>query len=89
MVASVKCKNVLSRVVNVCSKIVGERQMGMNDLYERRVRKKASEIANDDSHVFAQHYERLPSGRRLRTLKARTCRLKNSFIPMSIVLLNK
>ena len=86
---SVKCKNVLNRVVNVCSKVVGERQMSMNELYERRVRKKARAIANDSSHVLVQHYERLPSGRRLRAFKTKTCRMKNSFIPMSISFLNK
>ena len=84
-----KNRNVLHRVVNVCSKVVGEKQLSMNELYERQVRKKASAIANDKCHILAQHFERLPSGRRFRTLKARTNRLKNSFIPTSVVLLNK
>ena len=84
-----KNRNVLHRVVNVCSKVVGEKQLSMNELYERRVRKKASEIANDNCHVLAQHFELLPSGKRFRIVKARTCRFKNSFIPVSVVLLNK
>ena len=31
----VKSKNVLNRVVNVCSKVVGERQVSVNELFER------------------------------------------------------
>ena len=64
---SVKSKNVLNRVVNVCSKVVaGERQVSVNELYERHAIKKAWSIVRDNNHVLAQHYEHLPSGRRFR-----------------------
>ena len=59
---NVKCKNVLNRVVNVCSKVVGVRQTSMTELYERRVVRKAERIVNDSGHVLAKHYELLPSG---------------------------
>jgi hypothetical protein len=80
-------KNALSRVVNVCSKIVGVRQTSLNELYERRVRRKGRKIAGDESHVLARHYELLRSGRRYRVPKLKT-RAKNSFVPKSILLLN-
>ena len=60
----VKSKNVLNKVVNVCGKVVGERQEHLSQLYERRVVQKARVIVNDNSHVLAKHYELLPSGRR-------------------------
>ena len=84
-----KNRNVLNGVVNVCSKVIGERQWSMNELYERQVRKNANAISNDNSHILAQYFERLSSGRRFRTFKARTRRFQNSFIPTSLLLLNK
>ena len=86
---SVKNKNVLNRVVNVCSKIVGVQQRGLKEMYECRVLRKAGAIACDESHVLAKHYELLPSGKRFRLPKIKTVRLKQSFIPSSIQLLNK
>ena len=32
-----KSRNVLNKVVNVCGKVVGERQEHLSQLYERRV----------------------------------------------------
>ena len=59
----VKSKNVLNKVVNVCGKVVGERQEQLSHLYERRVVWKAGVIVDDNSHVLAKHYELLPSCR--------------------------
>ncbi len=84
-----KKKNVLNRTVNVCGKVVGERQASMNELYEKRTVRKAQEIAKDSSHVLAHNFELLPSGRRYRVPKVRLVRTRESFIPMSISLLNK
>ena len=86
---TVKSKNVLNRVVNVCGKVVGVRQKSLNELYEERVRKKARMIVSDTSHVLAHLYEILPSGRRFRMPKLKTLRTRNSFVPTSIQLLNK
>ena len=84
-----KNKNILNKVVNVCSKIVGVKQSSLNVLYERRVVRKANVIVCDKMHGLSQYYELLPSGRRFRTPKCRVLRTKNSFIPMSIQLLNR
>ena len=86
---SVKNKNVLNRVVNVCSKIVGVQQRGLKELYECRVLRKGGAIACDESHVLAKHYDLLPSGKRFRLPRLKTVRLKQSFIPSSIQLLNR
>ena len=49
-------KNVLNKVVNVCGKVVGERQEQLRQLYERRVVRKARVIVDDNSHALVKHY---------------------------------
>ena len=83
-----KNRGMLDKVVNICSKIVGERQTSMTELYESRVMQKARRIECDSSHVLAQFYEKLPSGRRFRVPKYRLLRTKSSFISKSIQFLN-
>ena len=69
---NVKSKNILNKVVNVCCKVVGERQEQLSQLYEQRVVRKARVIVYDNSHVLAKHYELLPSGRRFRVPESNT-----------------
>ena len=45
-----KSENVLNKVVNVCGKVVGERQ---EQLYEHCVVWRARVIVDDNSHVLA------------------------------------
>ena len=54
-----KSKNVLHKVVNMCGKVVSERQERLSQLYECRVVRKARVIVDDNSHVLAKHYELL------------------------------
>ena len=63
-------RNVLKKVVNVCGKVVGERQEHLSPFYERGVKRKARVIVDDNSHVLAKHCEPLPSGRRFRVSKS-------------------
>ena len=63
---NVKSKNVLNKVLNVCDKVVGERQEHLSQFYERRMVRKARVIEDDNIHVLAKYYEILPSGRRFR-----------------------
>ena len=69
---TVKSKSVLNKVVNVCGKVVGERQEQLSQLYECRVAWKAMVIVNDNSHVLDEHYELLPSGRWFHVPKSNT-----------------
>ncbi len=55
-------KNILSRVVKVCSKIIGTVQEPLQDMYNKRVYKKAKSILSDSSHPLHQQFELLPSG---------------------------
>ena len=79
----------LNSIVNKCSKIVGAKQKSVKDMYECRLRKRARAIMNDKSHLLAEHYQTLPSGRRLRVLPAKKKKLRNSFVHSSISILNK
>ena len=63
-------KNVLNRVVNVCGKVVGERQEHLIQLYERW---KARVIVDDKSYVLSKCYELLLSGRQFRVPKSNIC----------------
>ena len=83
-----KNKNVLERVVKVCSKIVGVNLKSLNVLFESRALKKGRKIANDCDHILSEEFDLLPSGRRYRVPKARTLRVKNSFVPWAIALCN-
>ena len=76
----VRSKRVLNDVVNIYSKVVGVKQVGMYELYERRALEKARQILNDERHVLAQCYELLPPGRRFRNFKGKA-RAQRSFIP--------
>jgi len=86
---SVTNKSKLNRIVNRGSKVVCERQAGVNELYEGRLVKKGFQIMNDSGHTLSQYYQRLPSGRRLRAFSAKKVKTLNSFVPMSIRLINK
>ena len=43
-------------MVNVCGKVVGERQEHLRQLYERRVVQKARVIVDDNSHVLVMSF---------------------------------
>ena len=51
-------------MVNVCDKVVGERQERLSQLYKCHVVRKARVTVDDNSHILAKYYELLPSGSR-------------------------
>jgi hypothetical protein len=85
---SVKQKSKLSGIVNVCSKIVGTKQISLTDLFKSRALTKAVQISQDPTHALSMFYELLPSGRRFRAFKCRTKRFQTTFVPTSVTLLN-
>ncbi|KAI4897107.1 hypothetical protein NFI96_001357 [Prochilodus magdalenae] len=63
-----------------------ERSVGVSlptttDIYTSRCRKKATWIMKDPTHPAHSLFVPLPSGRRLRSIKCKTYRRRNSFIP--------
>ena len=64
LVWGLKCERqkFLNKAVNMCRKVVGERQEQLSQLYGRRVVRKARVMVYNNSHVLAKHYELLPCG---------------------------
>ncbi len=74
------CRKSLQRIVRAAEKIVGVSLPSLQDIYRARLTRKALSIAGDLTHLTHSFFSLLPSGRRLRSLQARTSRLKDSFI---------
>ena len=81
-------KDKLEGVINTASKIIGCQLPSLEEMYLKRTMKRARRIANDSSHPANSLFDILPSGRRFRALKTRTDRLRKSFFPTAVNLLN-
>ena len=79
---------MLQRVIKAAQKIIGCPLPSLDELHRSRCLKKANSILIDSSHPGHKLFELLPSGRRYRSIKTRTNRLKNSFYPTAIISLN-
>ncbi len=82
------CRKYLQRIVRAAEKIVGVSLPSLQDIYSTRLTRKALCIAGDPTHLTHNFFSLLPSGRRLRSLQARTSRLKDSFIHQAVRKLN-
>ncbi len=82
------CRKTLQRIVRAAEKIVGVSLPSLQDIYSTRLTRKALCIAGDPTHPTHSFFSLLPSGRRLRSLQARTSRLKDSFIHQAVRKLN-
>ncbi len=60
----------------------------LQDIYTRRCTRKAWRIIKDSSHPSHSLLSLLPSGRRFRSIRSRTSRLRDSFFPQAIRLMN-
>ena len=59
---SVASKTSLTRVVYVCSKIIGYSQADMQQMYEERVLKKAQSLLAEEDHPLHKQLKLFPSG---------------------------
>uniref|UniRef100_A0A3B1KH12 Reverse transcriptase domain-containing protein n=1 Tax=Astyanax mexicanus TaxID=7994 RepID=A0A3B1KH12_ASTMX len=82
------CRRTLQRIVRAAEKIVGTSLPSLQDLYSSRLTRKALRLAGDPSHPLHSFFSLLPSGRRLRSLGARTSRLRDSPIHQAVRMLN-
>ncbi|KAI4883399.1 hypothetical protein NFI96_032448 [Prochilodus magdalenae] len=74
-------RKALQRVVKAAQRSVGVSLPTTMDIYTSRCRKRATCIMKDPTHPAHSLFVPLPSGRRLRSIKCKTNRLRNSFIP--------
>ncbi len=77
-------RKTLQRVMRTACHIVG----GLQDIYTRRCIRKARRIINDSSHLSHRLLSLLPSGRHLRSIQPHSSRLRDSFFPQDIRLMN-
>uniref|UniRef100_A0A3B1KLM0 Reverse transcriptase domain-containing protein n=1 Tax=Astyanax mexicanus TaxID=7994 RepID=A0A3B1KLM0_ASTMX len=81
-------RKALQRVVKAAQRIVGVSFPSTTDIYTSRCRKRATCIRKEPTHQAHALFVPLPSGRRLQSIKCKTARLRNSFIPEAVRLLN-
>ncbi len=81
-------RKALQRVVRTARHIVGGELPSLQDIYTRRCIRKARRIINDSSHPSHRLFSLLPSGRCLSSIRSRTSRLRDSFFPQAIRLMN-
>ncbi len=82
------CRKTLQRIVRAAEKIIGVSLPSLQDIYSTCLTRKALCIAGDPTHPTHSFFSLLPSGRRLRSLQARTSGLKDSFIHQAVRKLN-
>ena len=81
-------RKMLDRVVSHASRTVGEELTPLATIYEARMTTRAKKIVSDPAHPAHHLFQRLPSGRRYRLIKAGTARLRRSFFPSAVSALN-
>ncbi len=81
------CK-ALQRVVHLAERISGSALPSLQDIYLKRCKSRAAKIIKDSNHPGNRLFITLPSGKRFRSMMAKTERLRRSFFPQAIRLLN-
>ncbi len=74
-------RRALQSVVRTACHIFGGELPSLQDILTRRCTRKARRIIKDSSHPSHRLLSLLPSGRRLRSIRSRTSRLRDSFFP--------
>ena len=78
----------LQRLIRSAERVIGCPLPSLEALFTSRTVGRARKIMADPTHPGHRLFAMLPSGRRLRSLKADTARHVNSFFPTAIRLLN-
>ncbi len=81
------CK-ALQRVVRLAERISGSALPSLQDIYLKRCKSRPAKILKDSTHLGNHLFCLLPSGKRFRSMMAKTERLRRSFFPQAIRLLN-
>ena len=83
---TVKDRNSLNSIVNICSKITGVKQRDLNYFCNRQIIKKAAGMLASSGRALKSEFSVLPSGRRYASPARRTNRQSKSFNPSAILL---
>ncbi|KAI2650776.1 hypothetical protein H4Q32_000841 [Labeo rohita] len=82
-------RKTLQRTVNTAAKIISAPLPSLLDIFLARCSGKATSIVKDPTHPSHHLFQLLPSGRRYRSIRARSARLLNSFFPQAVSGLDK
>ncbi len=88
---SVRYGNVSNRDCKALQRVVcisGSALPSLQDIYLKRCKSRTAKIIKDVNHPGNSLFILLPSGKRLRSMMAKTERLRRSFFPQAIRLLN-
>jgi len=78
----------LQRVTNTAQKIIGCPLPSLTAIYNSRCLSRARNILRDTTHPGSHLINLLPSGRCFRSIRARTNRVRDSFFPKAVTILN-
>jgi hypothetical protein len=82
---TVALKEKLKSIEKTANKIIRDTKgCYLEEVYERRSISLAKRIMKNANHPLKQHFNLLQSGKRLKSLKTRTNRYKNSFVPTPV-----
>ncbi len=81
------CK-ALQSIVHLAERISGSALPSLQDIYLKRCKSRAAKVTKDSNHPGHHLFILLPSGKRFRSMMAKTERLGRSFFPQAIRLLN-
>ncbi len=81
-------RKTLQRTVNTAAKIIGAPLPSILDIFLARCSSKTNSIVKDPIHPSHSLFQLLSSGRRYRSIRARSARLLNSFFPQAVRALN-
>ncbi len=78
----------LQRTVNTAAKIIGAPLPSILDIFHAWCSSNATSIVKYSTHPSHSLFQLLPSGRWIRSIRARSARLLNSFFPQAVRALN-
>ncbi len=81
------CK-AMQIVVRLAERISGSALPSLQDIYFKRCKSRAAKIIKDSNHPGNHFFISLPSGKRFKSMMAKTERLRRSFFPQAIRLIN-
>ena len=85
---SVKNRNKLLKISHVSAKIIGLPTPKLSEIINHAILKKAWAVATESDHPLSTFFHVLPSQRRYRCIKCKTCRFSRNFVPVAIRMLN-
>ena len=79
----------INRVIRGARNILGSSLPSFNDLYMKSVKDKTITILSDKTHPLHGNFSKMRSGTRYHSIRCRTNRFRNTFVPSAVRILNQ